>query len=53
MILSNGKYKLDLEIDEDTYWLLIKAGAQHKMHIEEYAESVLKNHALLHRQTTY
>lgn len=53
MILSNGKYKLDLEIHEDTYWALIKLGAQHKMHIEEYAESVLENHDIVHRQTTH
>jgi hypothetical protein len=53
MILSNGKYKLDLEITEDAYWLLIKTGAQHKMHIEEYAESVLENHVLLNRQTAH
>lgn len=53
MILSNGKYKLDLEIDEETYWALIKLGAKHKLHIEEYAESVLENHGIVHRQAVH
>ena len=41
MILSNGKYSLHLEVDEDTYWGLIKLGAEIKTDCETYAENVL------------
>lgn len=41
MMLSNGKYALHLEIDEDTYWGLVKLGAEIKTDCEAYAENVL------------
>lgn len=41
MKLSNGKYSLHLEIDEDTYWNLIKLGAEIKTDCETYAENLL------------
>ncbi len=41
MISSNGKRRLDLEIDEDTYWTLVKLAAEIKMDHETYAENVL------------
>jgi hypothetical protein len=44
MILSNGKYSLHLEIDEDTYWGLIKLGAEIKTDCETYAENILLGH---------
>jgi hypothetical protein len=44
MKLSNGLYRYDLEIDEDTHWSLVKLGAEHQMHHEQYAEEVLKGH---------
>ena len=41
MMLSNGKHRLDLEVDEDTYWGLVKLGAEVKTDCETYAENVL------------
>ena len=41
MMLSNGKYALHLEIDEDTYWGLVKLGAEIRTDCETYAENVL------------
>jgi len=41
MMLSNGKYSLHLEIDEDIYWSLIKLGAEIKTDCETYAENLL------------
>jgi len=41
VMLSNGKYGLHLEIDEDTYWGLVKLGAEIKTDHETYAENVL------------
>jgi hypothetical protein len=41
MKLSNGKYALDLSVDEDTYWGLVKLGAEIKTDHETYAENVL------------
>lgn len=41
MMLSNGKYTLHLEIDEDTYWGLVKLGAEIKTDCETYAENLL------------
>jgi hypothetical protein len=41
MMLSNGKYALHLEIDEDTYWGLVKLGAEIRTDHETYAENVL------------
>ena len=40
-MLSNGKYSLHLEVDEDTYWGLVKLGAEIKTDHETYAENVL------------
>jgi hypothetical protein len=40
-MLSNGKYGLHLEIDEDTYWGLVKLGAEIRTDYETYAENVL------------
>jgi hypothetical protein len=44
MMLSNGKYSLHLEIDEDTYWGLVKLGAEIKTDCETYAEHILLGH---------
>lgn len=44
MILSNAKFKLNLEVDEDTYWSLVKLAAEIKMDYETYAENVLIGH---------
>lgn len=44
MMLSNGKYTLHLEVDEETYWGLIKLGAEIKTDHETYAENVLAGH---------
>lgn len=44
MMLSNGKFKLDLELDEDTYWGLVKLGAEIKTDCETYAEHILLGH---------
>lgn len=41
MMLSNGKYTLHLEVDEDTYWSLVKLGAEIKTDCETYAENIL------------
>lgn len=41
MMLSNGKYTMHLEIDEDTYWGLVKLGAEIKTDCETYAENLL------------
>ena len=44
MMLSNGKYALHLELDEDTYWGLVKLGAEIKTDCETYAEHILIGH---------
>lgn len=44
MMLHNGKYSLHLEIDEDTYWSLIKLGAEIKTDCKTYAENLLLGH---------
>ena len=44
MMLSNGKYRYDIELDEDTHWMLVKLGAEIRMHQEDYAEQLLKAH---------
>jgi hypothetical protein len=44
MKLSNGKYALDLSVDEDTYWGLVKLGAEIKTDHETYAENILLGH---------
>jgi hypothetical protein len=44
MQLNNGKYTMHLEIDEDTYWGLIKLGAEIKTDCETYAEHILLGH---------
>ena len=41
MILSNGKHTVHLEVDEDTYWGLVKLGAEIKTDCETYAENLL------------
>jgi hypothetical protein len=44
MPLHNGKYTMHLEVDEDTYWGLIKLGAEIKTDCETYAENILLGH---------
>lgn len=44
MMLSNGKYRYDIEVDEDTHWMLVKLGAEIRIHQEDYAEQLLKSH---------
>ena len=41
MMLHNGKYTMHLEVDEDTYWGLVKLGAEIKTDSETYAENLL------------
>jgi hypothetical protein len=41
MMLPNGKYTMHLEVDEDTYWGLVKLGAEIKTDCETYAENLL------------
>ena len=41
MRLNNGKYTMHLEVDEDTYWGLVKLGAEIKTDCETYAENLL------------
>jgi len=41
MMLHNGKYTMQLEVDEDTYWSLVKLGAEIKTDCETYAENLL------------
>lgn len=41
MMLSNGKYAMHLEVDEETYWGLVKLGAEIKTDCETYAENLL------------
>jgi len=44
MMLSNGKYSLHLEVDEDTYWGLVRLGADIRTDCETYAEHILIGH---------
>ena len=44
MILHDGKHTLHLEVDEDTYWGLVKLGAEIKTDHETYAENILLGH---------
>lgn len=44
MKLHNGKHQLCIEVDEDTYWGLIKLGAEIKTDHETYAENILLGH---------
>jgi hypothetical protein len=44
MMLSNGKYSLHLEVDEDTYWGLVRLGADIRTDCETYAENILLGH---------
>lgn len=41
MQLHNGNYTMHLEVDEDTYWGLVKLGAEIKTDCETYAENLL------------
>ena len=52
MMLPNEKHRLDLEVDEDTYWTLVKLAAEIKMDHETYAEHILIGHVEteLHRK---
>ena len=54
MMLHNGKYALHLEVDEDTYWGLVKLGAEIRTDCETYAEHILLGHVEsgLDRQAT-
>lgn len=44
MMLSNGKYHYDIEVDEGTHWALVKLAAEICMHQEDYVEQLLKAH---------
>ena len=44
MIFSNEKRKLDIELDENTYWSLVMLGAEIQMDHETYAEHILIGH---------
>lgn len=43
--MTNQMHRYDLELDEDTHWAFVKLGAELKMHQEDYAEKILKEHA--------
>jgi hypothetical protein len=55
MILSNDKHQLHIEIDDNTFWKLVKLGAELKMHPEDYIEQVIITHVEheLDKQTTH
>jgi|LauGreDrversion4_2_1035121.scaffolds.fasta_scaffold2277562_1 RimJ/RimL family protein N-acetyltransferase len=57
MMLSNGLHRINLEVDvdNDVYWGLIKLGAELKMHPEEYIGHVIAAHVEheLGKQTTH
>lgn len=38
------KRRLDLEVDQDIYWELVKLGAELQMDHETYSEFLLKEH---------
>lgn len=42
--MDNKLHRYDLEVDDNTHWTLVRIGAEHKMHYEQYAEEVLKAH---------
>ena len=44
MMLPNGKYTMHLGVDEDTYWGLVKLGAEIKTDCKTYAENILLGH---------
>lgn len=46
MMSSNNLHPLNLEVDvdDDVYWGLIKLGAEFKMHPEEYIAHVIATH---------
>jgi hypothetical protein len=44
MQLHNGKYTMHLEVDEETYWGLVRLGAEIKTDSETYAENILLGH---------
>ena len=44
MMLPNGKYTMHLEVDEDTYWGLVKLGAEITTDCESYAENLISGH---------
>jgi len=56
-MLSNGLHRINLEVDvdNDVYWGLIKLGAELKMHPEEYIGHVIAAHVEheLGKQTTH
>jgi len=54
MQLHNGKYTMHLEVDEETYWGLVKLGAEIKTDSKTYAENILLGHveSELDQQTT-
>ena len=54
MQLHNGKYTMHLEVDEETYWGLVKLGAEIRTDCETYAEHILLGHVEsgLDRQAT-
>ena len=47
--MDNKRHRYDLEIDNDTHWLLVKIAAEYQMHYEQYAEEVLKGHVEQHQ----
>ena len=44
MMLPNGKYTMHLEVDEDSYWVIVKLGAEIRTDCESYAENILLGH---------
>ena len=45
MMLANGNYCYEIELDEDTYWALMKLCAVLRIQQKAYVEKVLKEHA--------
>jgi|MDSW01.2.fsa_nt_gb hypothetical protein len=42
--LSNGKVQVAFELDEETYWELVKMGAEIRTPLDEYISNLLVSH---------
>ena len=42
--LSNGKIQVAFELDEETYWELVKMGAEIRTPVGEYISNLLVSH---------
>ena len=44
--LPNGKHQVIIVLDEDTYWQLVKMGADIHTPVDEYIENFLATHIM-------